>query len=130
MTIPIGSKRIFVTGHTGFKGTWLTSCLLEFGAKIMGYSTIDKRLKIYKQILRNDKIKNVYADILNYKYLKKKLLNFDPHIIFHLAAQSLVSESFKEPLKTININTIGTLNVLDISRKINSLNAPKFLELF
>lgn len=117
------NKRIFVTGHTGFKGTWLTSCLLEFGAKIMGYSTIDKRLKIYKQILRNDKIKNVYADILNYKYLKKKLLNFDPHIIFHLAAQSLVSESFKEPLKTININTIGTLNVLDISRKINSLNA-------
>ena len=117
------NKKIFITGHTGFKGTWLTSTLIEFGSKIMGYSIKDERKKIFNKISRHDKILNVYADILNYDYLNKKILEFNPEIIFHLAAQPIVSESYKSPLKTVQTNIDGTLNILEISRKIKNLRS-------
>ena len=117
------NKKIFITGHTGFKGAWLTSTLVEFGSKVMGFSLNDERKKIYKNICYHDKILNVYNDILNYNLLKKKLLQFNPEIIFHLAAQSIVSESFKNPLKTVRTNVNGTLNILDISKQIKNLKS-------
>ena len=117
------NKRVFITGHTGFKGTWLTACLLKFGSKIMGYSKPDDRLKIYKSMCHHNKVKNAYADILDYKFLRSKMISFKPQIIFHLAAQSLVSESYKFPMKTVATNTIGTTNILNISREIKSLNS-------
>ena len=117
------NKKIFITGHTGFKGAWLTSTLIEFGSNIMGYSVKDERTKIYKSICYYNEIQNIYADILDYKTLEKKLLKFKPEIIFHLAAQSLVSESFKSPVKTVQTNINGTLNVLEISKKIKSLRS-------
>lgn len=117
------NKKIFITGHTGFKGAWLTSTLIEFGSKIMGYSVKDERTKIYKKICYYNKIHNVFADILDYKTLEKKLVKFKPEIIFHLAAQSLVSESFKSPVKTVQTNINGTLNILEISKKIKSLKS-------
>jgi CDP-glucose 4,6-dehydratase len=117
------NKRILVTGHTGFKGTWLTACLLKFNSKIMGYSKPDKRLKFYKTMCNYKKVKNVYADILDYKNLKKNIQNFKPQIIFHLAAQSLVSESYKFPLETVATNTMGTGNILNISRNLKSLSS-------
>lgn len=117
------NKKIFVTGHTGFKGAWLTSTLIEFGSKIMGYSVKDERTKIYKKICYYNKIHNVFANILDYKTLEKKLVEFKPDIIFHLAAQSLVSESFTSPVKTVETNINGTLNILEISKKIKSLKS-------
>jgi len=117
------NKRAFITGHTGFKGTWLTSCLINFGAKVMGYSKIDEKIHNYKKICYHKKITNIYSDILNYKSLRKNLIKFDPEIIFHLAAQSLVSESFVKPHKTIQTNIIGTLNIIDISRSLKSLKS-------
>ena len=117
------NKRIFITGHTGFKGSWLTSCLLNFGAKVMGFSQIDERIKHYKKICYYKKVKNVYSDILNYKDLKQKILKFNPQIIIHLAAQSLVSISYKDPYKTIETNVVGTLNVINISREIKNLKS-------
>ena len=117
------NKKIFITGHTGFKGAWLTSTLIEFGSKIMGYSLKDERTKIYKKICYYNKINNVFADILDFKTLKKKLVKFKPDIIFHLAAQSLVSESFRSPVKTVQTNINGTLNILEISKKIKSLKS-------
>ncbi len=117
------NKKIFITGHTGFKGAWLTSTLIEFGSNIMGYSVKDERTKIYKSICYYNKIKNVYADILDYKTLENKLLKFKPEIIFHLAAQSLVSESFRSPVKTVQTNINGTLNILEISKKIKNLGS-------
>ena len=117
------NKRILVTGHTGFKGTWLTACLLKFNSKIMGYSQPDDRLKSYKIMCNYKKVNNVYADILNYKKLKQNIHNFKPQIIFHLAAQSLVSESYKSPLDTIATNTLGTSNILNIARQLKCLES-------
>ncbi len=68
-------KKILVTGHTGFKGSWLTACLLELDAKIMGFSKNDEKIKNYKKICYHNKVKNVYSDITNFKFLKKKLSN-------------------------------------------------------
>jgi CDP-glucose 4,6-dehydratase len=117
------NKKIFITGHTGFKGTWLTSTLIEFGSKVMGYSINDERKKIFHEISNHNKVSNVYADILDYNYLNKKILEFNPEIIFHLAAQSIVSESYKSPLRTVKTNIDGTLNILEISRKIKNLKS-------
>jgi len=117
------NKKVFITGHTGFKGSWLTSCLLDFGAKIMGFSKKDEKISNYKNICYYQKVNNIYSDILNYKLLKKKLIKFNPEIIIHLAAQSLVSDSYRQPYKTIETNIMGTLNIIDISRSINNLKS-------
>ena len=66
------NKKIFITGHTGFKGTWLTSCLIKLGAKVMGYSKLDERVNVYKKICYYRKVNNIFADILDYNFLKKK----------------------------------------------------------
>jgi CDP-glucose 4,6-dehydratase len=117
------NKRIFITGHTGFKGTWLTTCLTNFGAKILGYSKNDEKRYSYEKICAFNKVQNVYADILDYKSLKNKIKKFNPQIIFHLAAKALVSESYKDPYKTIETNTLGTLNIIEISRNLKNLKS-------
>tara|TARA_B100000029_G_scaffold516834_1_gene635720 strand:- start:2000 stop:3052 length:1053 start_codon:yes stop_codon:yes gene_type:complete len=117
------NKKVFITGHTGFKGSWLTSCLLNFGAKVMGFSKKDEKISSYKKICYHQKVNNIYSDILNYKLLKKSITKFKPDIIIHLAAQSLVSESYKNPYQTIETNVMGTLNIINISRSIKSLKS-------
>ena len=117
------NKKILITGHTGFKGSWLTSCLLVFGAKILGISKNDEKLIHYKKNCYHKKITNVYIDITNYENLKKKITEFNPEIIIHLAAQALVSESYKNPFKTIETNVMGTLNIIEVSKKIKNLKS-------
>ena len=117
------NKKILITGHTGFKGSWLTSCLLVFGAKILGISNNDEKLIHYKKNCYHKKITNVYTDITNYEYLKKKIIEFNPEIIIHLAAQALVSESYKNPYKTFKTNVMGTLNIIEVSKKIKNLKS-------
>ena len=117
------NKRIFITGHSGFKGTWLTACLINFGAKVLGYSKNDEKRYSYEKICTFNRVQNVYADILDYKLLKNKIEKFNPQIIFHLAAKSLVSESYKDPYKTIETNTLGTLNIMEISRNLKNLKS-------
>ena len=116
-------KRVFVTGHTGFKGTWLVSSLLSFGAKITGYSLNDNRRKTYESMCDFKKVKNIYKDVLNLKDLKKTLKTIKPEIVFHLAAQPLVSESYKKPYLTVQTNLIGTLNLIESAKNIASLKS-------
>lgn len=109
-------KKILITGHTGFKGIWLTSLLLNFGSKLIGYSQKDEKINQYKKIVNYKKVTNVFDDILNFNHLKKVVNTHKPEIIFHLAAQSLVIESYKKPYKTFLENTNGVLNILEITR--------------
>lgn len=117
------NKRVFITGHSGFKGSWLSLYLKELGAEVFGYSLPPKELSHFRLLAKDLEIDSTFEDILDYQKLSKALSDFNPHIVFHLAAQPLVRESYKDPLSTFSINTIGTLNVLNAARSIKSLEA-------
>ena len=114
-------KNVLITGHTGFKGSWLTAWFKLMGANVMGISLNPPTnpshfnvSKIYKGI------KDVRLDIRNRKKIEKKIINFKPNFIFHLAAQSLVSSSYKNPELTWQTNVMGTLNILESLRKLKN----------
>ncbi len=117
-------KKILVTGHTGFKGAWLSIWLHEIGAKVIGFS-----LEQYDNdyIFESSDLKNLIVDergdICNIDRLKKIFAEHKPDIVFHLAAQSLVRRSYKSPLETINVNVMGTANILECIRESTSVKA-------
>ncbi len=118
------NKRIFITGHNGFKGTWLTFWLESLGAKIYGISLVEKKeKKIFFETVVTKKVKSNFFNICNYKKLEKKINFFKPEIFFHLAAQPIVIESYKKPIQTIKSNVIGLNNVLEILRKSSSIKS-------
>ena len=113
------NKKVIVTGHTGFKGAWLTFWLKKLGANILGISYNSKtKPSIFKTLNLKDGIKNKNLDIRNLKKLRKELQNFKPDFVFHLAAQSLVKKSYQDPVYTIETNSIGTLNLLESLKKL------------
>lgn len=113
------NKKVIVTGHTGFKGAWLTFWLKKLGANILGISYNSKtKPSIFKTLNLKDGIKNKNLDIRNLKKLRKELQNFKPDFVFHLAAQSLVKTSYENPETTFKSNCIGTLNILESLRNL------------
>ena len=107
-------KKVLVTGHTGFKGSWLTTWLIMLGAKILGVSKdLPSEPSLYNELKILKKIVDLRFDITNLKKLKKTIKKFQPDFIFHLAAQSLVNVSYKDPLITWQTNLIGTINILE-----------------
>ena len=117
-------KKIFITGHTGFKGSWLAYILYLSGARIMGYSLKPKNKCDNFYLLGLDKkIKNYYGDVRDESNLKSKIQKFKPDIIFHLAAQSLVKDSYKNPKFTFTTNILGTLNILEIIKEVKSIKS-------
>jgi len=115
------NKKIIITGHTGFKGSWLTLSLNRFGAKVMGLSNgIPTSPSNFKASKVKNGIITKKLDIKNLKKLKKTIINFKPNFIFHLAAQSLVRDSYKNPKDTWQTNLIGTLNILESIRYLNN----------
>jgi CDP-glucose 4,6-dehydratase len=114
---------VMVTGHTGFKGTWLTVLLLELGIEVVGYSLKPCKNSIYTLLGMQGKIPEVYEDIRNEHALSKFIQTFKPSSIVHLAAQPLVSQSYKEPKLTFDINIMGTVNLLESSIKSNRLES-------
>ena len=112
------NKKIFITGHTGFKGSWLVILLNMIDAEICGYALKPKKKSLFNLAKCNKLLKkNTYADIYNYSDLKKSINSYKPDIIFHLASQPLVSDSFKDPIYTLKTNAVGTANLLHIIRK-------------
>lgn len=107
------NKKIIVTGHTGFKGSWLICWLSILNAQILGISLKPKKLSHFNLIKNKIKIKNVFLDIRNEKEIKKKILDFQPDLVFHLAAQAIVSKSYEAPKYTYETNVLGTFNVLN-----------------
>ena len=118
------NKKVLVTGATGFKGSWLCSWLLLMGAKVYGsgYSPNQNKNLFYKLKLQK-KIKLGIFDIRDQKKLEKFITKSKPEIIFHLAAQPLIIESYLKPHSTIDINIKGTLNILEASRKFNFIKS-------
>ena len=117
-------KKVFVTGHTGFKGTWLCKLLLYMGATVLGYAKEPKPEQVlFKLSGVSEKMKSVYGDIQNLQYLEEIMSEFQPEIVFHLAAQPIVRESYHIPVETYGINVMGTVNVLESIRNCNGVKS-------
>lgn len=117
------NKKVFVTGHSGFKGTWLCKILTMFGANIVGYSLEpDKDSFFYSSGVASN-VKSIFADIRDFETLKKAFDESRPEIVFHLAAQPLVRESYKEPRLTFDTNIMGTVNVLECIRAFDCVRS-------
>jgi len=115
------SSRVIVTGHTGFKGSWLTAWLKELDAKVMGISLDPHTSPSHFQVSKINKgIKDIRLDIRDRKKLEKKIISFKPDFIFHLAAQALVGLSHTKPKLTWETNVIGTLNILESLKKLKN----------
>ncbi len=107
-------KRVFLTGHTGFKGAWMLKILSLLGAEVRGYALSPEQDFNLYNLLKGDELNDsVIADIRDRKSLNKAIVDFQPDFIFHLAAQPLVRLSYQQPSETFEINAIGTANVLD-----------------
>ena len=115
------NKKIIITGHTGFKGAWLTFCLHLMGAKILGISKdIITKPSLYKTLKLEKKIKTKFIDIKDYKKIEKIFSKFRPNFVFHLAAQSLVKKSLEKPRDTFVTNSVGTLNILSALKNLKN----------
>ena len=117
-------KKILVTGHTGFKGSWLAFLLNEMGAEVMGYALPPvTKVNHFNLLDLERKIKHVVGDIRNSSLLAGTLNKFQPEFVFHLAAQALVRPSYDNPIETFSTNVMGSVNVLDAVRKCKSVRS-------
>lgn len=115
------NKKVFVTGHTGFKGSWLLLFLNHLAADVKGYSLApEEEPSLYRSINGDQYCTSVIADIRDKERLKKELVEFQPDFVFHLAAQPLVIEGYLNPTETFEVNAMGTAHLLDALRDINS----------
>ena len=113
------NKKIFLAGHTGFKGAWLLTWLNNLGATVKGYSLApDYENCLFNQIKNNLDFESEIADIRDKQGLEKSIIGFQPDIIFHLAAQPLVRKSYQIPSETFEVNVVGTCNVLESVKKL------------
>ena len=109
-------KRVLVTGHTGFKGSWLVQWLQMLGAEVSGYALAPPTQPNHLSLL-DLRLNDMEADVRNHEQLSAFMSKVRPDIVFHLAAQALVRESYKDPVETFTTNIIGTLNVFEACRK-------------
>ncbi|MFT7098318.1 MAG: CDP-glucose 4,6-dehydratase [Rickettsiales bacterium] len=117
-------KKVFITGHTGFKGSWLTLWLEQLGCKICGYSLEpNTEPNLFSILQLENKIEHRIGDIRNYEDLSAAINQFEPDIIFHLAAQALVRYSYHNPLETYQTNVMGTANLLEAVRHYGKAKA-------
>jgi CDP-glucose 4,6-dehydratase len=117
-------KKVFLTGHTGFKGSWLSLWLQNMGAVVKGYSLdVNTNPALFTQANVSEEMESEIGDIRNLEKLTKSMVSFSPDILIHMAAQPLVRLSYQEPVDTYTTNVIGTVNVLEAARKCSALKA-------
>lgn len=117
-------RRVLITGHTGFKGVWLSLWLHKLGAHVIGYALKPPTEPNLFEICKlKDKIVSIYGDVRDLESLKEVFEEHRPEIVFHMAAQSLVRYSYREPVETYETNVMGTVNVLEACRKAPSVCA-------
>ena len=117
-------KKVLITGHTGFKGSWLTIWLLQLGADVCGISLRNNEANANFNLCGlENKVKNYYFDLKDINKLEKIVKSFKPNIIFHLAAQSLVIDGLKDPETTFKNNLLTTINILEILKKFQNISS-------
>ena len=117
-------KRVFITGHTGFKGSWLSLWLQQMGAEVKGFSlTPPTNPSLFVEAKVAQQMQSEIGDIRDFSKLSESIRTFNPDILLHLAAQPLVRLSYKEPIETYSTNVMGTVNVLEASRYASHLKA-------
>jgi len=118
-------RNVFITGHTGFKGSWAALWLIKLGANVFGYSIskLSKQSLFVTANLQKDIKKNFYEDILDYEKLYQSIKITRPSLIIHMAAQSIVRKSYHYPLGTLSTNILGTANLFEAARRVNSVKA-------
>ena len=118
------NQKVFITGHTGFKGSWMSIFLTMLGAEVFGYAleppTEPNLFGIAKV---NTIIKDIRGDIRDISTLRRALTEIQPSVVIHMAAQSLVRESYKYPVETFQTNIMGTINCVEVCRELNELSA-------
>ena len=118
------NKKVFLSGHTGFKGSWLTQWLHNLNANVYGYSLEPSTSpSLFNSLELKNKIYSQIGDIRNYDLLKKSIDEFKPEILIHMAAQPLVRDSYLNPVFTYETNIMGTVNILDIAKNTNFINS-------
>ena len=118
------SKKVFLTGHTGFKGSWVSLWLQSMGAIVKGYSLEpNTKPNLFTEANVEENMNSEFGDIRNLNQISKSMLDFNPDILIHMAAQPLVRLSYQEPVDTYTTNVIGTVNVLEAARSCPNLKA-------
>lgn len=117
-------KRVLVTGHTGFKGSWLSIWLKSLGAEVIGYSLEPHtEPSMFKVCNLESQMTSIIGDVRNYPVLHRVIEEYKPDMIFHLAAQALVRHSYKNPIETYETNIMGTVNLLEAAKNSKSVKS-------
>lgn len=117
-------RRVFLTGHTGFKGSWLSLWLASLGAEVKGYALKPPTSpSLFSEARVDQLITSEIADIRDQEALHKSMVSFNPEILIHMAAQPLVRYSYDEPIETYEVNVIGTAKVLEVARSCSNVKA-------
>jgi CDP-glucose 4,6-dehydratase len=120
-------KKVFITGHTGFKGSWLSLILSDAGALVAGFALPPKELSLFNLISLGDLMTSEIGNIRDNNNLSRAISEFQPDVVFHLAAQALVGESYADPVATFETNILGSVNLLDAVRKTSSIKSLVFI---
>jgi len=121
-------KRVFITGHTGFKGTWLTQIMVQSGAIVCGYSLpVINDESHFNGLNLKDEITHIEGDICDEANLTEAMRSFKPDIVFHLAAQALVKLAYSDPVMTFSTNVMGSLNILQAVKNCASVRSMVYI---
>lgn len=122
------NKKVLITGHTGFKGSWLAFLLHEMGAEVLGFALAPSTTPNHFNLLELDlKIHHVLGDICDASLIAGTLDTFQPDFVFHLAAQALVRPSYEDPLSTFSTNVLGSVNLLEAVRRCRSVRSLVYI---
>lgn len=121
-------KKVLITGHTGFKGSWLTFLLHSIGADVMGFALPPATpVNLFELLKLDAKVSHVVGDIRDASHIEKTMHQFQPEYVFHLAAQALVRPSYEDPVATFATNFMGSVNLLDAVRKCESVRSLVYI---
>ncbi len=117
------NKRVLVTGHTGFKGSWMCTVLSFLGAKVTGYALAPIGPNLFEACGVSHEMNSVIGDVRDLEQVKKVFRETQPELVIHMAAQPLVRESYINPAYTYEVNVMGTVNVLECIRETSSVRS-------